>query len=110
MLRDREDRGAVGTHNEHILIVGTGFAGLGMGIRLKQAGIHDFTILEQAGGVGGTWRDNHYPGAACDVESHLYSFSFEQNPGWSREFAPQGEILAYLERCADKYGLRPHIR
>jgi cation diffusion facilitator CzcD-associated flavoprotein CzcO len=93
-----------------ILIIGTGFSGLGMGIRLKQAGIHDFVILEQASGVGGTWRDNHYPGAACDVESHLYSFSFEPNPDWSRTFAGQKEILAYLEHCADKYGLRPHIR
>lgn len=81
-----------------------------MGIRLKQAGIHDFTILEQAERVGGTWRDNHYPGAACDIQSHLYSFSFEPNPGWSRTFAAQGEILLYLERCADKYGLRPHLR
>ena len=94
----------------HILIVGTGFAGLGMAIRLKQAGIDDFTILEQADGVGGTWRANHYPGAACDVESHLYSFSFEPNPGWTRAFAPQHEILAYLERCADKYDVRKHIR
>jgi cation diffusion facilitator CzcD-associated flavoprotein CzcO len=96
--------------NQHILIVGTGFAGIGMGIRLKQAGIDDFTILEQAAGVGGTWRDNHYPGAACDVESHLYSFSFEKNPDWSRTFARQEEILAYLEHCTDKYGIRPHIR
>jgi cation diffusion facilitator CzcD-associated flavoprotein CzcO len=96
--------------NDPIVIVGTGFSGLGMGIRLKQAGIHDFVILEKASGVGGTWRDNHYPGAACDVESHLYSFSFEPNPGWSRTFAGQREILAYLDRCADKYGLRPHIR
>ena len=93
-----------------VVIVGTGFAGIGMGIRLAQAGIHDFTILEQASGVGGTWRDNRYPGAACDVESNLYSFSFEPNPGWSRAFASQAEILAYLERCVDKYGLRPHIR
>jgi cation diffusion facilitator CzcD-associated flavoprotein CzcO len=93
-----------------IVIIGTGFAGLGMAIRLKQAGIDDFVILEQASGVGGTWRDNHYPGAACDVESHLYSFSFEPNPTWTRTFAPQGEILAYLERCTDKYGVRPHIR
>src|ERR1700733_5815206 len=96
--------------NHPIVIVGTGFSGLGMGIRLKQAGIHDFIILEQASGVGGTWRDNHYPGAACDVESHLYSFSFEPNPGWSRTFAGQKEILAYLEHCAEKYGLLPHIR
>lgn len=95
---------------DHIVIVGTGFAGLGMGIQLRRSGITDFTILEQADRVGGTWRDNTYPGAACDIESHLYSFSFEPNPGWSRAFAPQEEILAYLERCAEKYGLLPHIR
>jgi cation diffusion facilitator CzcD-associated flavoprotein CzcO len=95
--------------NAHVVIIGTGFGGLGMAIRLKQAGFHDFTVLEQASGVGGTWRDNHYPGAACDIESHLYSFSFEPNPSWTREFARQAEILAYLEHCADKYGLRPHI-
>jgi len=94
----------------YVLIVGSGFAGLGMAIRLKQAGIDDFVVLEQASGIGGTWRDNHYPGAACDVQSHLYSFSFEPWPEWSREFAPQKEILAYLEHCADKYGVRPHIR
>jgi cation diffusion facilitator CzcD-associated flavoprotein CzcO len=94
----------------YVLIIGSGFAGLGMAIRLKQAGIDDFVVLEQASGIGGTWRDNHYPGAACDVPSHLYSFSFEPWPEWSREFAPQKEILAYLEHCADKYGIRPHIR
>jgi cation diffusion facilitator CzcD-associated flavoprotein CzcO len=94
----------------YVLIIGSGFAGLGMAIRLKQAGIDDFLVLEQASTIGGTWRDNHYPGAACDVQSHLYSFSFEPWPEWSREFAPQKEILAYLEHCADKYGIRPHIR
>ena len=81
-----------------------------MAIRLKQAGIHDFTILERADRLGGTWRDNTYPGVACDIPSHLYSYSFEPNPNWSRLFAPQEEILAYLEHCADKYGVRPHIR
>ncbi|HEX6244437.1 MAG TPA: NAD(P)/FAD-dependent oxidoreductase [Polyangiales bacterium] len=93
-----------------VIIVGTGFAGLGMAIRLKQAGIHNFVILEKDDGVGGTWRANSYPGAACDVQSHLYSFSFEQNPNWSRMFAEQKEILAYLEHCTDKYHLRPHLR
>jgi cation diffusion facilitator CzcD-associated flavoprotein CzcO len=93
-----------------VIIIGTGFAGIGMAIRLKEAGIHDFVILEKDDGVGGTWRANHYPGAACDVQSHLYSFSFEQNPKWTRNFAPQGEILSYLEHCTDKYGLRPHLR
>jgi cation diffusion facilitator CzcD-associated flavoprotein CzcO len=101
---------AQGSEHAAIAIVGTGFAGLAMGIRLKQAGINDFTILEQAEEVGGTWRDNDYPGAACDVESHLYSFSFEPNPRWTRQFSPQPEILAYLKHCTDKYGLRPHIR
>lgn len=97
--------------SEHaIAIVGSGFAGIGMAIRLKQAGIHDFTIYEQADRVGGTWRDNRYPGAACDIESHLYSFSFEPNPKWSRMFAPQAEILAYLEHCVEKYGLGSHLR
>ena len=92
-----------------VLIIGTGFAGIGMGIRLKQAGFHDFLIVERADSVGGTWRDNRYPGAACDIESHLYSFSFEPNPNWSRQFAPQREILAYLEHCVAKYGLGRHI-
>jgi cation diffusion facilitator CzcD-associated flavoprotein CzcO len=96
--------------NYEVIIVGTGFAGIGMAIRLKEAGSHDFVILEKDDGVGGTWRANHYPGAACDVQSHLYSFSFEPNPTWTRMFAPQGEILSYLERCTDKYKLRPHLR
>jgi cation diffusion facilitator CzcD-associated flavoprotein CzcO len=90
-------------------IIGTGFAGIGMAIRLKQAGIHDFLIFERGADVGGTWRDNFYPGAACDVQSHLYSFSFAPNPDWSRQFAPQEEILAYLKDCADKFDLRSHM-
>jgi cation diffusion facilitator CzcD-associated flavoprotein CzcO len=81
-----------------------------MGIKLKQAGRDDFVILEKARDVGGTWRDNDYPGCTCDVPSFLYSFSFEQNPRWSRMFSPSEEIWAYLERCVDKYGLRPHLR
>jgi cation diffusion facilitator CzcD-associated flavoprotein CzcO len=98
------------TQKPTIAIIGTGFAGLGMAIRLKQAGIDSFTLYERAEGVGGTWRDNTYPGAACDVPSHLYSFSFEPTPRWTRQFAPQAEILDYLQHCTDKYGLRPHIR
>src|SRR5581483_11311111 len=93
-----------------VLVVGTGFAGLGMAVRLKQAGIEDFVVLERAGEVGGTWRDNTYPGATCDVPSHLYSFSFAPNPGWSRSFSPQAEIQAYLERVAGDFGVRPHVR
>jgi cation diffusion facilitator CzcD-associated flavoprotein CzcO len=93
-----------------VLIIGTGFAGLGMAVRLKQAGHDDFAVLERAGEVGGTWRDNTYPGAACDVPSHLYSFSFAPNPDWSRSFSPQAEIQDYLRRVATDFGVRPHIR
>jgi cation diffusion facilitator CzcD-associated flavoprotein CzcO len=93
-----------------IVIIGSGFAGIGMAIRLKQAGIHSFTIVERASEIGGTWRDNTYPGAACDVPSHVYSFSFEPNPDWSRQYAESAEIQAYLLRCVEKYGLRPHLR
>jgi cation diffusion facilitator CzcD-associated flavoprotein CzcO/acetyl esterase/lipase len=93
-----------------VLIVGGGFGGVGMAIMLKRAGIDDFLILERGDGVGGVWRDNTYPGAACDVPSHVYSFSFEPNPDWSRSFASQDEIHAYLRRCAQKYGLATHLR
>ncbi|HET6335460.1 MAG TPA: NAD(P)/FAD-dependent oxidoreductase [Polyangiales bacterium] len=96
--------------NHEILVIGTGFAGIGMGVRLREMGITDFAILEQGDGVGGTWRDNHYPGAACDVQSLLYSFSFMQNPRWSRMYAEQREILDYLNQVTDAYGVRPHIK
>lgn len=92
------------------IIIGTGFAGMGMAIALRKAGIQDFVILERASDVGGVWRDNAYPGAACDVPSHLYSFSFEPNPNWTRVFASQREIFDYLRHCADKYKLRQHIQ
>src|SRR5688500_8927869 len=92
------------------VIVGAGFSGLAAGIGLKRAGIDDFVILEQAHGVGGTWRDNTYPGAACDIPSHLYPYSSGPSPRWSRAYGGQPEILAYLEHCATKYGLRPHLR
>src|SRR3954469_2891350 len=101
--REPEAPSTAATANFPIVIIGAGFAGIGMGIQLKQAGIHSFTIFERAGDVGGTWRDNTYPGAACDVPSHVYSFSFEQNPEWSRMFAESAEIHAYLQRCVDKY-------
>ena len=93
-----------------VAIVGSGFAGLGMAILLKRAGLDDFVILERAADIGGTWRDNSYPGCACDVESHLYSFSFALNPDWSRKFAPQPEIQEYLKRCAERFGIMPHVR
>nr|BFE86928.1 hypothetical protein GCM10020093_095290 [Planobispora longispora] len=90
-----------------ITIIGSGFAGIGMAIKLKEAGYHDFVILEKAADLGGTWRDNTYPGCACDVPSHMYSFSYELNPGWSRMFSPQTEIWDYMRDCVVKYGLTP---
>jgi cation diffusion facilitator CzcD-associated flavoprotein CzcO len=97
------------THHR-IAIIGSGFSGIGMGIRLKRAGEHDFAILERAGDLGGTWRDNTYPGCRCDVPSHLYSFSFAPNPNWSSTFSGQREIWDYLRDCAERYGLMPHMR
>ncbi len=92
-----------------IAIIGAGFAGLGMAIRLLATGRRDFVIFEKAESLGGTWRDNTYPGCGCDIPSHLYSFSFEQDPGWSRSFASQAEILRYLQRVATKHNLRQRI-
>ena len=93
-----------------VAIIGAGPGGICTGIRLRQTGIEDFVILEKAAGVGGTWWHNRYPGAECDVQSHLYSFSFEIKPDWSRPYAGQSEILDYLTHCARKYGLYPFIR
>jgi cation diffusion facilitator CzcD-associated flavoprotein CzcO len=93
-----------------IAIIGAGFSGLGTAIQLKKAGIDSFTIFERASDVGGTWRDNTYPGAACDVPSHAYSLSFEQIPTWSRRFAESGEIHDYLKSITDKWNLRKHTR
>ena len=93
-----------------VAIIGSGFAGLCMGIKLKEAGIDDFVIFEKADRLGGAWRDNTYPGCACDVQSQLYSFSFEQNPNWSRVFSPHNEIWDYMEHCAIKYKVNPHIQ
>src|SRR5579875_3037886 len=92
-----------------IAIIGAGFSGIGAGIRLREAGVTDFVICEKADAVGGTWRDNTYPGCACDVPSHLYSFSFAPNPGWSHSFSRQPEIRRYLEDVTDRYGVRGHI-
>ena len=97
------------SHPWAVLIVGAGFGGLGMAIALARAGEHDVLLLEKGADVGGVWRENTYPGAACDIPSRLYSFSIEPNPDWSRTYSPQSEILAYLRRCADKYGVRDKI-
>ncbi len=93
-----------------VVIIGSGFSGICMAITLKQAGRHDFIILEKSSDLGGTWRDNTYPGCACDVPSHLYSFSFEPNPSWTRMFSTQEEIWDYLRSCVDTYGLARHLR
>ncbi|MES1944730.1 K+ transport flavoprotein [Salinisphaera sp. PC39] len=109
-LHERRTSAGTGDTIATAAIIGAGFSGLGMAIRLRQAGIDDFIVFEQSDDIGGTWHDNTYPGVACDVPSHLYSYSFEPNAEWTRAYAPQREIHAYLHRCADKYALRPHIR
>ncbi|MGM0564931.1 MAG: NAD(P)-binding domain-containing protein [Pseudomonadota bacterium] len=93
-----------------VLVIGAGFSGVNAGICLKQKGIENFAILERADDVGGTWRDNTYPGCACDVPSHLYSYSFEQNPNWSRSYSGYAEIHQYIRGTAQKYGLNKHLR
>ncbi|ROP51652.1 NAD(P)/FAD-dependent oxidoreductase [Streptomyces sp. PanSC9] len=100
------------TEHEHVrvAVIGSGFGGLGAAVRLRREGITDFVVLERADEVGGTWRDNSYPGCACDVPSHLYSFSFAPNPEWPRTFSGQRHIRAYLEHVTDLFGLRPHLR
>lgn len=93
-----------------VAIIGAGFGGLCMAIRLERAGIGSYTVFEKAGDLGGTWRDNSYPGAGCDIPSHLYSYSFEKYASWTRRYPGQPEILGYLQHCADKYGVRRKIR
>jgi cation diffusion facilitator CzcD-associated flavoprotein CzcO len=92
------------------VIIGSGFSGLAMAQRMKKAGLGDFAVLEKGASVGGTWRENTYPGCACDVPSHVYSFSFALNPEWTSTFSRQPEIEAYIQRTADEHGLTPHVR
>lgn len=107
-MNDRTGRTDPPTHD--VAIVGAGFGGIGMAIRLKQAGMHDFIVLDQAEEIGGTWRDNTYPGCACDIPADLYSFSFAADRDWSRRYPTQPELLAYLLDCAARFGIRPHLR
>jgi cation diffusion facilitator CzcD-associated flavoprotein CzcO len=93
-----------------VAIIGCGFSGIGLAIRLKQEGVEDFVVLERNEGVGGTWWANTYPGCACDVPSHLYSFSFAPNPDWTRTYSRQPEIRDYLHRVVAEHGIQPHIR
>jgi cation diffusion facilitator CzcD-associated flavoprotein CzcO len=109
-LRKQPARPAAHRPHFRIVIVGSGFSGLGMAIRLLEDGERDFVLLERAGEIGGTWRDNTYPGCRCDVPSHLYSFSFAPNPNWSSTFSPQAEILEYLRDVARRFGVMPHVR
>lgn len=96
--------------DHEVIIVGAGISGIGLAIELRKAGIESFLLLERAGDVGGTWRDNRYPGIAVDITSFTYSFSFEQNPDWSRVFAPGAELQRYAQRVAAKYGVYPKVR
>ncbi len=91
------------------LIIGAGFGGLCMAAKLKEKGDNDFLIIEKGEGVGGTWRENSYPGAGCDIPSALYSYSFARKYDWQSKWAKQPEILAYIEKCVDDFGLRPHL-
>jgi hypothetical protein len=93
-----------------VAIIGAGFSGLGTAIRLREQGISDIAILERGDDVGGTWRDNTYPGAACDIPSNLYSFSFAQNPNWSRGYSGSAEILDYIHHLVDRFELRALMR
>lgn len=92
-----------------IVIIGTGFSGMGMAMKLRDAGRDDFVVLEKAEDVGGTWRDNTYPGCECDIPSHMYSFSYELNADWSKSFSGQPEIYSYMRKVADEQGIRPYI-
>ena len=97
------------THTYRVAVIGAGPGGICTAVRLRQAGIEDFVVFERADGIGGTWRRNRYPGLACDIASHFYSFSFAPKPDWSRPFAGQAEILSYLEEVVSAFEIRPHI-
>src|SRR3954454_11367827 len=107
---DTHQNGSAPVEHFDVLVVGAGFAGIGTAIKLEENGYDDFVVLEKADNLGGTWRDNTYPGCSCDVPSALYSFSFELNPDWSRVYGEQPEIQAYVERTAEKYGVTSRIR
>ncbi len=98
------------TETHRVVVVGAGFSGIGMAARLRSMGIDDFVVLDRGNDLGGTWRDNSYPGAACDVPSDLYSFSFALNPDWTRAFPSQGEIWDYLRDCVDRFDVGRHLR
>src|SRR5687767_9907951 len=98
------------TPDHEVAIIGAGLSGIGMGAALRRAGIEDFVIFERAGDVGGTWRDNTYPGIGVDIPTFAYQFSYELKADWSRVFAEGREVKGYIDDFATKYGLRPHLR
>src|SRR5262249_53716463 len=99
-----------GVRDTEVLIIGGGLSGIGAAIRLQQKGVPDFVLLEKADDIGGTWRDNTYPGCACDVPSALYSYSFAPKPDWTRAFAGQREIRIYLSEVAQRFGVMEHVQ
>src|SRR5205814_759183 len=101
---------SVGRHARSIAVVGGGFGGVGAAVMLRRAGFGEVTVFERGERVGGVWHHNTYPGAACDVPSHLYEFSFAPNPRWSRRYAPQAEIQTYLEDIARRHGVLERVR
>ena len=98
------------TRDLRFAVIGAGMAGILSAIKLREAGYHDLTVYEKADRLGGTWRENTYPGIACDVPSHLYRYSFAPSPDWSHTFSPGDEIQAYLEQVADDFDVTPLIR
>ena len=98
------------TKHVDVVIAGAGFGGLCMAIKLKEAGNENFVVLEKGQDVGGTWRDNSYPGCACDVQSHMYSYSFAPKHDWSKRYAPWNEIQQYILDTTEQYGIRPFCR
>lgn len=111
MIRMQKKQQSVDTSKTaKIIVIGSGFGGIAAAVRSKQSGENDLLLLERSNDMGGVWRDNCYPGAACDVQSHLYSFSFAPNPNWTRDFSQQAEIHAYLKDTAKKFGVLPHVR
>ena len=98
------------TEEHRVVIVGAGFSGIGMAARLRSMGIDDFVVLDRGNDLGGTWRDNSYPGCCCDVPSNLYSYSFALNPDWSRSFPAQAEIWDYMRACVDRFDVGRHLR
>src|SRR5688572_31384112 len=110
MKSPESNNGARPRRSRSIAVVGGGFGGVGAAVMLRRAGYDDVTVFERGERIGGVWHHNTYPGAACDVPSHLYEFSFDPNPQWSRRYAPQAEIQAYLEDVARRYGALDSIR